>query len=56
MLTPRKIYNVRPDESAAKSSYLRIVDNEGENYLYPASHFVLVSFTPEVERAILRAA
>jgi hypothetical protein len=56
LLTPRRIYEVLPDESAAKSHYLRVVDNEGEDYLYPASNFVLVSFAPEVERAVLQAA
>ncbi len=56
LLTPRMIYEVLPDESAAKSNYLRIVDNEGEDYLYPATNFVLVSFTPEIEQALLQAA
>lgn len=56
LLTPRRIYEVLPDESAAKSNYLRVIDNEGEDYLYPADNFVLVSFAPEVERAILKAA
>ena len=33
LLTPRRIYEVLPDESAAKSRYIRVVDNEGEDYL-----------------------
>jgi len=37
LLTPRRIYEVLPDESAAKSQYIRVVDNEGEDYLYPAA-------------------
>ena len=56
LLTPRMIYKVLPDESAARSNYLRIVDNEGKDYLYPAGNFVLVSFAPEIERAVLQAA
>ncbi|MGH9936886.1 MAG: hypothetical protein ACREAM_11610 [Blastocatellia bacterium] len=56
LLTPRRIYEVLPDESAAKSNYVRVIDNEGEDYLYPASYFVFVSFAPEIERAILQAA
>ena len=36
LLTPRMIYQVLPDESAAKSGYIRVIDNEGEDYLYPA--------------------
>lgn len=56
LVTPRRIYEALPDESAAHSNYLRIIDNEGEDYLYPASQFVFVSFAPEVEQAILMAA
>lgn len=39
LLTPRMIYEVIPDESAANSNYLRVIDNEGEDYLYPADYF-----------------
>ena len=55
LLTPRRIYEVRPDESAAKSHYIRVIDNEGEDYLYPASYFVFVDFPPAVEQALLQA-
>jgi hypothetical protein len=50
------IYEVLPDESAAKSKYVRVIDNEGEDYLYPADYFVFVDFPREVARALLRAA
>lgn len=56
LLTPRMIYEVMPDESAAKSNYVRVIDNEGEDYLYPAAYFVFVEFPQEVTRALLRAA
>ena len=55
MLTPRMVYQVLPDERAAESDYIRVVDNEGEDYLYPAKYFVLVDFPPPVKRALLRA-
>lgn len=55
LLTPRRVYQVIADESAARSNYVRIIDNEGEDYLYPASHFVFVEFAPDVERALLGA-
>ena len=42
LLTPRMIYHVLPDESAAKSEYVRLIDNEGEDYLYPSKYFVFV--------------
>jgi len=40
LLTPRMVYQVLPDESAAKSDYLRVVDNECEDYLYPSKYFI----------------
>jgi len=55
LLTPRRIYEVLPDESAAKSHYIRVIDNEDEDYLYPASYFVFVDFPPAVEQALLQA-
>lgn len=53
LLTPRRIYRILPDESAAKSNYIRVIDNEGEDYLYPADYFILTEFAPEVERTVL---
>lgn len=49
------IYQILPDESAAKSNYIRVVDNEGEDYLYPADYFVFVEFPLIVQQALLRA-
>jgi hypothetical protein len=54
LLTPRMVYQVLPDENAAKSSYLRVIDNEGEDYLYPARYFVLVDFPAPVQKVLLR--
>lgn len=55
LLAPRRIYELLPDESATRSRYLRIIDNEGEDYLYPADYFVFVEFPPAVEQALLEA-
>ncbi len=35
----RKIYEVLPDEKAAQDDYIRIIDESGEDYLYPADYF-----------------
>jgi hypothetical protein len=51
----RKIYEVIPDEAAARDDLLRIVDESGEDYLYHKSHFVVVEFPVEVEHALLAA-
>lgn len=53
LLTPRMIYEVLPDESAAKSNYIRVIDNEGEDYLYSADYFVFVDFPQAVEQVLL---
>jgi len=55
LLTPRRIYQVLPDASAAKSQYVRVIDNEGEDYLYPAAYFIFMQFPREVEQALLQA-
>ena len=55
LLTPRRIYETLPDEGAAKSRYIRVIDNEGEDYLYPAAYFVFMDFPPAVEQALLHA-
>jgi len=52
-LERRKVYPVLPDESAARSNYVRVVDETGEDYLFPASRFVLIPVTREVEEAVL---
>jgi len=51
----RKIYEVVPDETAARDDLLRIVDESREDYLYHKSHFVVVEFPVEVEHALLAA-
>ncbi len=38
----RKVYQALPDQKAAKEGYLRIVDESGEDYLYPAECFAPV--------------
>jgi len=51
-LEKRKIYRVRTDDDAAKEGYLRIVDESGEDYLYPMSYFVLVELPREAQDAL----
>ncbi|HEY68926.1 MAG TPA: hypothetical protein G4N97_11725 [Thermoflexia bacterium] len=54
-LIPRKVYEIVPDEEAAKDDFLRIIDESGEDYLYHISRFVLVEFPIEVERVLVAA-
>jgi hypothetical protein len=55
-LEVRKIYQVLPDEAAAKDDYLRVRDESGEDYLYPASYFFPVELPQAAEEALLSAA
>jgi len=52
-LIPGKVYRIIPDPSAAKDDLVRIVDEDGEDYLYHKSHFLFVDFPPAVTRRIL---
>ena len=51
-----KIYRVLPDDDAATEGDLRVVDESGEDYLYPAEYFVFVELPRSVEKSLLRAA
>jgi len=48
----RKIYQVVPDTRAAKDKHLRIIDESGEDYLYPEDFFIPLTLPREVERAL----
>jgi len=51
-LEKRKIYQVVRDEEAEKEGYFRIIDESGEDYLYPQSYFVLVKLPREAQEAL----
>ena len=51
-LEKRKVYKVLPDEEAEKEGYLRIIDESGQDYLYPQSFFVLVQLPREAQEAL----
>jgi hypothetical protein len=52
----RKVYQVLPDEVAEQDNYVRVIDESGEDYLYPSSYFVFIEMPKEAERALLMAA
>lgn len=49
-----KIYRVLPDEDAEVDGDLRIVDESGEDYLYPTDYFVLLELPQAVEKSLLQ--
>ena len=52
-LIPGKVYRILPDAKAAKDNLVRIVDDSGEDYLYPKGFFVFVDFPSSVKKRIL---
>jgi hypothetical protein len=54
-LEPRKLYPVLPDPAAEKHGMIRVIDESGEDYLYPAELFVFVRLPQSVTRAIAAA-
>ena len=51
----RKLYQAIPDERAAKMRQARVIDESGEDYLYPADYFMPVRLPDSTEKALLRA-
>ncbi|HEX3653811.1 MAG TPA: hypothetical protein VHU18_13410 [Rhizomicrobium sp.] len=54
-LETRKIYVALPDAEAKRQKLLRIVDESGEDYLYPESFFRSVELPQTVKKAVLAA-
>ena len=44
-----KIYKVLPDLKAAKYNYIRVIDESGEDYLYPEDFFTFIEIPQSVE-------
>lgn len=52
----RKIYEVLPDADASKHNQLRVVDESGEDYLFPGSLFIPIELPEPTKAAVIRAA
>lgn len=55
-LEPRKVYQVLADEAAAEDGYTRVIDESGDDYLYPQDYFVPIKLPAAAEKALLSAA
>ena len=51
----RKVYRVVPDEDAGARGFVRIVDESGEDYLYPQDRFVPIEVPQSAQRAFAHA-
>ena len=55
-LERRKIYVAISDARAESLGQVRVVDESGEDYVYPQRYFVAVSLPQPIRRAVLQAA
>lgn len=55
-LERRKIYRVLPDDQAAAHHMLRVIDESGEDYLYPANFFASISLPQKLVEVLALAA
>lgn len=56
-LGPRKIYVALPDEDAERHGLIRVIDESGEDYLFPKKLFKSADdLKPSVKKAVLAAA
>jgi hypothetical protein len=55
-LEVRKIYQVLADDDATAHQYMRVIDESGDDYLYPADYFLMIELPQTVQDAILHAA
>ena len=55
-LEPRKLYEELHDDAATEEGYVRVIDESGEDYLYPQDYFVAVELPRKAQRALRSAA
>jgi len=48
-----KVYQCLPDEEAERHNEIRVVDEEGEDYLYPSDFFSPVSLEPSIAKIFI---
>ena len=51
----RKVYRIVPDQVAATHHFVRVVDESGEDYLYPENFFVPIEVPQAAREAFARA-
>ena len=51
-LEKRKIYQILPDAEGGKEGFIRVIDESGEDYLYPQSYFIVLQLPQEAQEAL----
>ena len=54
-LEKRKLYARIPDKKSESHDLIRVVDESGEDYLYPSKFFIPIKLPAQVEQAVIRA-
>ena len=54
-LAARKVYRTLPDPKAAEKGLLRVIDESGDDYLYPDRLFVAIDLPPAAAVAVAAA-
>lgn len=52
----RKVYTILPDPKAQRDGYVRVIDDSGEDYLYPESFFITVRLPQRAQSTLLAMA
>lgn len=52
-LEKRKLYIKLQDPEAEKLHYIRVIDESGEDYLYPEGYFASIELSDEIRSAIM---
>jgi hypothetical protein len=55
-LEKRKIYMQLQDTEAEHHHLIRVIDESGEDYLYPEAYFKAIELSDEIKRAVIEAA
>jgi hypothetical protein len=54
-LEVHKMYRVVPDAEAAEDGDVRIIDESGEDYLYPAEYFIVIEVSRQTGQALTKS-
>ena len=55
-LEKRKLYEKLPDKKSESHGLVRVIDESGEDYLYPSRYFIPIKLPARIEQAVLGSA
>ena len=53
-LEVRKLYQIIPDPVAEQRNFLRVIDESGEDYVYPAAYFAAIDLPQTLQATLLQ--